>query len=223
MRETNLFAALVMVRPDQVVRDPNRVAAVREEHGDVMPAEKSWVLPPRQTDEGGIERGARPLARDPFRMVLLSDRAVWKKQPGELLAAVQPLKFQRKRDGMLQMCAVDRAINQVTVGSTYHVLNVAGKFDWSLKAVFLARLEGKSGCGQVGIANGDKVMRAWVMCSGLERAIGGVQEGHPIVVGMPSLGTGVAKPRRVALVGEVLFKGFADKHDGGKKLGAWED
>ena len=33
------------------------------------------------------------------------------------------------------------------------------------------------------IAEGDEVMKAWVICSGLDRAIGGVQEGHPIVVG----------------------------------------
>ena len=99
-RETTI-AALVVVKPDQVVRGPDRVAAVREEHCDVMPAEKSWVLPPRRADEGRIERGARPLARDPYRKALLSERAVWKKQPGVLLAAVnQPSKFQRKRDGV---------------------------------------------------------------------------------------------------------------------------
>ena len=186
-RETTKLAALVMVRPDLVVRGPDRVAAVREEHGDVMPVEKSWVLPPRQTDEGRIERGARPLARDPHGMVL-SECAVWKKQPGELLAAaIQPSKFQGRRDGMLRMCADVRAVNQVTVWSTYPVPNVAGEFDWSSKAAFLARLEGKSGCGQEGIAEGDEVLRAWVICSGLDGAIGGVQEGHPIFVGSRKL------------------------------------
>ena len=116
---------------------------------------------------------------------------VWRKQPCELLAAsIQPSKahcraptlFQRKQDKMLRICADDRADNQVTIRSIYPIPDVA-------KAAFLVRFEGKSKCGQVEIAEGDKVMRAWRTCTGLDRAIGGirVQEGHPIIVGSHKL------------------------------------
>lgn len=44
-RETTILAALVKVRPDQVIEGPNQVAAIREEHGDAMPMELPRVLP----------------------------------------------------------------------------------------------------------------------------------------------------------------------------------
>ena len=191
-RETTRIAALVGVKPDQVVRDPDRVTGVREEHGDVMPMELFRDLPPRQADDGRIEHGARSLAQNPCGKVLLE----WRKQRGELLAAgFQPSKipcgvpalFQRKRVGMQWVC-VDCAENQVAERRTYPVPDVAGEFDWSSKAAFLTRFK-DSGCGQVGIAEGDEVMRAWVICSGLERAIGEVhvQEGYPIIEGSRKL------------------------------------
>lgn len=171
--ETTMIAALVEVKPDQVVEVPDQVAAVLDDYSDVMPAELPRVLPPRRAIDHRIELepGARPPARGPYRMAPL-ELAELRKQLGELLAAgyIQPSKapygapvlFQRKQDGTLRMCVDYRALNKITVKNKYPVPNVADLFDRLSKAAFFTKLDLRSGYWQVRIAEGDEAKTACV-------------------------------------------------------------
>ena len=90
-----MIAALVEVKPDQVVEVPDQVAVVLEEYNDMMLAELPRVLPPRRAVDHWIELepGARPPTRGPYQMVPL-ELAELRKQLEQLLAVgyIQPSK-----------------------------------------------------------------------------------------------------------------------------------
>lgn len=66
--EVTYLAALVEVKPDQMVEVPDSVAEILREFDDVMPSELPKSLPPRRAVDHKIELepGARPPAQAPY-------------------------------------------------------------------------------------------------------------------------------------------------------------
>ena len=104
-----MLAALIEVKPDQMVEIPDEIARVLDEYADLMPAELPKQFPPRRAIDHQIvlESGARPPARAPYRMSPIELKEL-RKQFDDLLETgfIQPLKapygapvlFQKKQD-----------------------------------------------------------------------------------------------------------------------------
>ena len=160
-------AALVEIKPDQVVEVPDKFAELLEEFADTMPSELPKELPPRRAIDHRIELepGAVPPAKAPYKMGPRELEEL-RKQLNEMVDSgfIQPSKapygapvlFQKKADGSLRMCVDYRALNKVTVKNKYPVPNAADLFDRLTKASYFTKLDLRSGYWQVRIAVGDE-------------------------------------------------------------------
>ncbi|XP_059664093.1 uncharacterized protein LOC132309845 [Cornus florida] len=171
--DSTFLAAMIEIKPDQLVEVPNSVAEILEEFAEVMPLELPKQLPPRRAVDHKIELepGVRAPAQAPYRMAP-SELAELRRQLDELLESgyIQPSKapygapvlFQKKQDGSMRMCVDYRALNKVIVKNKYPVPNAADLFDRLSRASYFTKLDLGAGYWQVRIAEGDEPKTACV-------------------------------------------------------------
>lgn len=133
----------------------------------VMPPELPKKLPPRREvdHEIELELGAKPPARAPYRMSP-PELMELRKQLQDLIDSIPdtsdhptpsaPVLFQKKKDGSLRMCIDYRALNKVTIKNKYPIPLIADLFDQLGNALYLSKLDLRSGYYQVRIAAGDE-------------------------------------------------------------------
>ena len=111
-REMTYLAIMIEVKQDKFVEDPDAVARLLEEFGDVMPPKLPKTFPPRRVVDHKIELvlGSKPPSKAPYRMSPMELTKI-RKQLSKLLDAgyIQTSKapygalvlFQKKQDGSL--------------------------------------------------------------------------------------------------------------------------
>uniref|UniRef100_A0A803QPS3 Reverse transcriptase domain-containing protein n=1 Tax=Cannabis sativa TaxID=3483 RepID=A0A803QPS3_CANSA len=160
-------AALVEIKPAQMVEVPDPFAELLREFANTMPDELPKELPPKRAIDHRIELepGAVLPAKAPYKMGPRELEEL-RRQLNEMVDSgfIQPSKapngapilFQKKADGSLRMCVDYCALNKVTVKNKYPVPNVADLFDRLTKASYFTKLDLRSGYWQVRIAVGDE-------------------------------------------------------------------
>ncbi|XP_059067817.1 uncharacterized protein LOC131858554 [Cryptomeria japonica] len=170
-RQEELFlAALIGDWDEGESSGPSNTSAIQEvlsEFADVMPDSLPAVLPPRRHVDHRIEleAGARPPAKDPYRLSG-PEMGELKKQLIELVDAgylrpsrspyATPVLFQRKKDGSLRMCVDHRALNKLTIKNKYPLPLIADSFDRLVDARVFNKLDLRQGYYQIRIAPGDE-------------------------------------------------------------------
>ena len=143
------------------------VKDVLKRYQDVMPEDLPNELPPRREVDHKIEvkPETEPPSKAPYR---LSQKELeeLKSQLDELLAKGYirqskspygaPVLFVDKKDGKLRLCVDYRALNKVTVKTSYPLPRIDDLFDRLAGAKYFSRINLRSGYHQIRIAQGNE-------------------------------------------------------------------